>query len=157
MVEELEPKQNDEVSTCAPPFDKAVHEPFTPAQQKDNEVSRFPFQDSDDSLSHDSENEGEMETLNEVDIPCCTIKDEGAVHEDETITHVEDTQVLKAPAQEETKSYPPPQDFDDTLLYDGGDKEEINESLNASKPACYDADSDMVDNIDEFIHVGRHR
>jgi hypothetical protein len=33
-------------------------------------------------------------------------------------------------------------------------KEEINESLNASNPACYDTDSDMVDNIDEFIHVG---
>jgi hypothetical protein len=44
-VEELEPKQNDEVSTCAPPSDEAVHEPFPPAQQKDDEVSCFPFQD----------------------------------------------------------------------------------------------------------------
>jgi hypothetical protein len=38
-----------------------------------------------------------------------------------------------------------------------GDEEEINESLNASKIACYDTDSDMVDNIYEFIHVGRRR
>jgi hypothetical protein len=108
-------------------------------------------------LSHDSNTEGGVESLKEVDLPCCTIKHEGAVHEDETITHVEDTQVLKAPAQEETVSYPPPQVFDDALLYDGEDKDEINESLNASNPACYDTDSDMVDNIDEFIHVGRRR
>ena len=43
MVEELEPKQNDEVSTCAPPSDKAIHEPFPPTQQQDDEVSCFPF------------------------------------------------------------------------------------------------------------------
>jgi hypothetical protein len=47
--------------------------------------------------------------------------------------------------------------LDDALLYDGGDNEETNESLNASNPACYDTDSDMIDNIDEFIHVGRRR
>jgi hypothetical protein len=153
-VEELEPKKNDEVSTCTPPSDEVVHEPFPPAQQRDDEVSCFPFQDFDDTLFQDSENEGEMKALNEENIPCCTIEDKGAVHEDETITHVEDTQVLKDPVQKETISYPPPQDFDDALLYDGGDKEERNESLN---PACYDRDSDIVDNIDEFIHVGRRR
>jgi hypothetical protein len=27
----------------------------------------------------------------------------------------------------------------------------------SSSPACYDTDSDIVDNIDEFIHVGRRR
>jgi hypothetical protein len=98
-----------------------------------------------------------MESLKEVDLPCCTIEDEDAVHEDETITHVEDTQVLKAPAQEETISYPPPQNFDDALLYDEGNEEEINESLNVSSLACYDTDSDIVDNIDEFIHVGKRK
>jgi hypothetical protein len=118
MVEEMEPKQNDEVSTCAPPSDEAIHEPFPPAQQQDDEVSCFPFQDFDDTLFHDSESEGEMESLNEVDLPCCTIEYEGAIHEDETMMHVEDTQVLKALAQEETVSYPPLQDFDDSLLYD---------------------------------------
>jgi hypothetical protein len=153
-VEELEPKQNDGVSTCAPPSDEAIQEPVSPAQQKDDEVSCFPFQDPDDTLFHDSENEGEMKALNEVDIPSCTIEDKGAFHEDETITHAKNTEVLEAPAQEETVSCPPPQDFDDALLYDGEDEEEINESLN---PACYDTDSDIVDNIDEFIHVGRRR
>jgi hypothetical protein len=34
--------------------------------------------------------------------------------------HVKDTQVLKAPAQEEKVSYPPPLVFDDCLLYDLG-------------------------------------
>jgi hypothetical protein len=98
-----------------------------------------------------------MESLKEVVLPYCTIEYEGVVHEDETMTYFEDTQVLEAPAQEETISYPPPQDFDDALLYNGGDKEEINGSLNASNHACYDTYIDMVDNIDEFIHVGRHR
>jgi hypothetical protein len=32
-----------------------------------------------------------------------------------------------------------------------------NEFSNVSNPACYDTDSDIVDNIDEFIHVGRRR
>jgi hypothetical protein len=155
-VEELEPKQNDEVSTCAPPSDEAIHEPFPPAQQEDDEVSCFPFQDFDDTLFHDSESEGEMESSNEVDIPCCTIEDEGAIYEDETMMHVEDTQVLKAPAQEETVSYPPLQDFDDSLLYDLGNEEEMDEPLNVLNPSCYDTDSDIVD-IDEFIHVGRRK
>jgi hypothetical protein len=54
MVEWLKPKQNDEVSTCAPPSDKAIHKPFAPAQQQDNEGSCFHFQDVDDTLFHDS-------------------------------------------------------------------------------------------------------
>jgi hypothetical protein len=72
--------------------------------------------------------------------------------------HVEDTQVLKAPAQEETNtvSYPPLQNFDDSLLYDLGNEEEIDEPLNVLNPSCYDTDSDIVD-IDEFIHVGRRK
>jgi len=43
MVEELEPEQIDEVSTHDPPSDEAIHEPFPPTQQKDDEVSCFPF------------------------------------------------------------------------------------------------------------------
>jgi hypothetical protein len=33
----------------------------------------------------------------------------------------------------------------------------LHEPLKASNPACYDIDNDMVDNIDEFIHVGRRK
>jgi hypothetical protein len=69
MVEKLEPKKNDEVSTCDPPSDKAIHKPFLPAQQQDNEVSFFPFQDVDDTLFHDSKSEGGMESLKEVYLP----------------------------------------------------------------------------------------
>jgi hypothetical protein len=43
MAEEMEPSQNDEVSTCAPPSDEAIQEPFSPAQQKEDEVCCFPF------------------------------------------------------------------------------------------------------------------
>jgi hypothetical protein len=69
--------------------------------------------------------------------------------------HVEDTQV-KAPAQEEinTVSHFPFQNFDDSLLYDLESEEELDEPLNVLNPSFYDIDSDMVDNIDEFILVG---
>jgi hypothetical protein len=60
MIEELEPKQNDEVPTCAPPSDEAIQEPFSPTQQKDDEVSCLPFQDFDDTLSYDSANEATL-------------------------------------------------------------------------------------------------
>jgi len=90
-------------------------------------------------------------------IPCCTIEDEGVIHEDETITHARNTKVLKAPTQEEVVSFPPPIIFDDAPLCDREDEEEIRNSLNASNPACYDTDSDIVNNIDEFIRVGRRR
>jgi hypothetical protein len=98
-----------------------------------------------------------MKALNEMDVPCCAIKDEKAIHEDETIIYVENTKVLEVPAQEETTSFPPPLDFDDALLYDEGNEEEKNELSNDSNPACYDMDNDIVDHIDEFIHVGRRR
>jgi hypothetical protein len=85
----------------APPPNEAIHKPSPPAQQQDDKVSFFPFQDFDDTLFHDSESDGEMESPNEEHFPCCTIKDEGATHEDKTVMHVKDTQVLEAPTQEE--------------------------------------------------------
>jgi hypothetical protein len=105
-------------------------------------------------LSHDSGNEGEMESPKESDLPCCTTEDEGVVLEDETMTHVEDTQVLKTPAQEEKVSCPPLLVFYSDILCDKEDEEEM--SKNASNPTCYDTDNDIDDNIDDFIHVGRH-
>jgi hypothetical protein len=155
MIKEKKPKQDDEVPTRAPPSDEVIREPVSPAQQSEDEVSCFPLQDFDDTLFLDSKNEGEMKSLNEMDIPCCTIEDKEAIHEDETITHAENAKVLEASAQEETVSCLPPLVFDDALLYDEGNEEEENEFSNVSNPACYDTDSDTVDNIDEFIHVGR--
>jgi hypothetical protein len=64
-------------------------------------------------------------------------------------------ELLEVPAQEETVSYPPILNFDDALPCD--EKEEEDEILSLTNPACYDTDSDTVDNIDEFIHVGRRR
>ena len=69
--------------------------------------------------------------------------------------HAENTKVLEVPAQEETTSFPPPLDFDDALLCD--EEKVEDEFSNFSDPACYDTDSDIIDNIDEFIHVGRCR
>jgi hypothetical protein len=162
VIKEQEPKQDDEVSTRAPPSDEVIQEPVSPVQQSEDEVSCFPLQNSDDTVFLDSEDEGEKKALNEVDGPCCAIKElglpieeEGEIPEDETIMHAENTKVLEVPAQEETVSYPPPLVFDDALPCD--EEEEEDEFSNVSNPACYDTDSDTVDNIDEFIHVGRRR
>jgi hypothetical protein len=155
MDEEKEPEQDDEVSTCAPPTDEDMREPVSPVQQSENEVSYFPLQNSNDTMILDSKEEEEMEASDEVEVPCCEIEDKEAVHEDEIMTHNEDTRVLEVPAQEETVSYPPILNFDDALPCD--EKEEDDEFLSLTNPACYDTDSDIVDNIDEFIHVGRRR
>jgi hypothetical protein len=56
------------------PLMKSIQEPVSPAQQKEDEVSCFPLQNSNDTLLHDSEEEEEMEALDEVDVPCCAIE-----------------------------------------------------------------------------------
>jgi hypothetical protein len=153
--EEQEPEQDDEVSTCAPPTDEVMQEPVSPVQQSEDEVSDFPLQNSNDTVSFNSKDEEEMEASDEVEVPCCAIEDKKAVHEDEEMTHAENTELLEVPAQEETVSYPPILNFDDALPCD--EKEEEDKFLSLTKPACYDTDRNIVDNIDEFIHVGRRR
>jgi hypothetical protein len=68
-------------------------------------------------------------------------------------------QIIEAPAQEEvsTVSYFPFQNFDDSLFYDLESEEVLEEPLDALNPSCHDKDSEIVDNIDEFIHVGRRK
>jgi hypothetical protein len=151
VIKEQESEKNDEVSTCAPPTDEVMQEPVSPVQQNKDEVSSFPFQNSNDVVLLDSKDEEEREALDEVEVPCCALEDKEAVHEDEIMTYDEDTKILEVPAQEETVSYPPSIDFDDALPSD--EKEEEDESSN---PACYDTDTDIAD-FDEFIHVGRRR
>jgi hypothetical protein len=151
VIEEQEPKQeleqDDEVSTYAPPANEVIQEPVSPVQQSEDEVSYFPLQNSNDIVLLDSKEEEEMEASDEIEVPCYAI-------EDEETTHAENIELLKVPAQEETISYPPLLVFDDALPCD--EKEEDN-FLNFTNPACYDTDSDTVDNIYEFIHVGRCR
>jgi hypothetical protein len=153
MIKEKEPKQDDEVSTCAPLSDEVMQEPVSPVQQSEEEVSHFLFQDVNNTMY--SEDEEEMEASDEVEVPCCEIEDKEAVHEDEETTHAEKIKLLKVPAQEEIASYPPILSFDDVLPCDK--EEEEDEFLSLTNPACYDTDNDIVDNIDEFIHVGRCR
>jgi hypothetical protein len=68
-------------------------------------------------------------------------------------------QSFDAPAQQEvnTVSYFPFQDFDDALFYDLESEEVLEEPFDALNPSCFDKGNDMVDNIEEFIHVGRHK
>jgi hypothetical protein len=99
MAEETESEQNDEVSMCVPPSDEVMQEPVSPMQQSEDEVSYFPLQNSNNTVLLDSKEKEEMETSDEVEIPCCEIEDKEAVHEDEIMTHDEDTRVLEVPAQ----------------------------------------------------------
>jgi hypothetical protein len=96
-------------------------------------------------LFYDLEKEEEMKSSNKEDLPCSTVEDEGAT-EDKTMMHVEDTQFLKSPSQEETNtiSYPPLHDFDNSLLCDLGNEEDMDEPLNFLNASCYDTDSDIV-------------
>jgi hypothetical protein len=60
---------------------------------------------------------------------------------------------LTLPAQEEVNivsCFP----FQDPLFCDL-ESEVLEEPLVVLNPSCYDKGNDMVDNIDEFIHVGR--
>jgi hypothetical protein len=68
-------------------------------------------------------------------------------------------QSIDAHAQQEVNaiSYFPFQDFEDALFYDLESEEVLEEPLDALNPSCYDKTSDIVDNIDEFIHVGRRK
>jgi hypothetical protein len=140
----------DEAPIIAPQYDEALQDPIPHTQYEENEVSHFSFHFFDDTLFYDSESEEEMEPLNklyllylnteyvEVDLPL-----------DEVI------QILEAPAQEGLRkvSYFPFQNFNDSLSYDV----ESKEVLDVLTPSCYDKNEDFVDNIDEFIHVGKHK
>jgi hypothetical protein len=67
--------------------------------------------------------------------------------------------IFEVLAQEEvsTVSCFPLQDFDDALFYDLGRKEVLKDPLVALTPSCYDEENNLVNNIDEFIHVGRRK
>jgi hypothetical protein len=53
--------------------------------------------------------------------------------------------------------YLPFQNFDDALFYDLEREEVLEEPLDALNISCYHKYNDFVDNIDEFIHVGRRK
>jgi hypothetical protein len=63
-------------------------------------------------------------------------------------------QILEAPAREGLSKVScfPFQFFNDSLSYDA----ESREVLDVLNPPCYNIDTDII-NIDEFIHVGRHK
>jgi hypothetical protein len=63
------------------------------------------------------------------------------------------------PAHEEKNvvSYTPFQVFDVALFHDWESEEVLEEPLDALDPSCYNESDDVIDNIDEFIHVGRRK
>jgi hypothetical protein len=164
LVEEREPediKHDVEVLMCAPSSNEAIQEPIPPAQEEEDEVGHFPFQVFHDTLFYDSEGEEERESLDKMDPPYYEVEDVETSHENKTMMHAlpfnEVIQILKAPAQEEVNivSYFPFQNSNDALFYDLESEEVSEEPLDVLSPSCYDKCDDCVDNIDEFIHVGK--
>jgi hypothetical protein len=161
--EDLTRKVNyeDEALVTAPLSDEALQDPISPAQDEENEVSHFTFQFLDDTLFYDSEGEEVKEPLEEL-VPSFSDEDEEMSLGDDVLDPLpfdEAIQAIDAPAQQEvnTVSYFPFQDFDDALFYDLESEEVLEEPLDALNPSCYDKGSDIVDNIDEFIHVARRK
>jgi len=62
-------------------------------------------------------------------------------------------------AQEEhdVVSYFPFQVLDYALYHDSRNKEVLEEPLDSLDPSCYNKCDDVIENIDEFIHVGRYK
>jgi hypothetical protein len=139
---------NYEAPVTAPQSDEALQAPFPPAQDEENKVSHFPFQRFDDTLFYDLESEEEMEPLDELGPLYLKAEDVAA-----NIPLVEVIQTLESPAQEGLSkvSYFPFQNFNDSLSYDV----ESKEVLYFLTPSCFDKNEDFVDDIDEFIHVGK--
>jgi hypothetical protein len=54
-------------------------------------------------------------------------------------------------------SHFPFQVFDDALFCDLESEGVLGESLDVPDPSCYDKGNDVIENIDEFIHVGRRK
>jgi hypothetical protein len=101
--------------------------------------------------------------LDRIDPSYCEAEDVREIHEEEalmlTLPFDEVIQIFDAPAQEEvnTVSCFPFQDFDDALFYDLESKEVLEEPLDVVNLSCYDKGNNMVDNIDEFILVEKHK
>jgi hypothetical protein len=136
----------DEAPVITPQLDEALQDPDTPAQDEENEVSYFSF---DDALFYDSENEGRLEPLDEPDPLYLETED---VEED--FPSNDDIQILEALAQEGLSEVhcSPFQVLNGYLPYDT----KSEKVLDVLTPPCYDTDTDIAD-FDEFIHVGRRR
>jgi hypothetical protein len=147
----------DKALVIAPLSDDALQGPVSPTQDEENEVSHFTFKFFYNTLFYDSEGEEVKEPLEEL-APSFSDEDEEMILSEvlDPLPFDEVIQADYAPAQQVNMvSYLPFQDFDDALLYDLEREEVLEEPLDALNPSCYDKDSDIVDNIDEFIHVGR--
>jgi hypothetical protein len=123
---EQEPEKDDEVSTCAPPYDEVPRALFSCTTKKE-EVSCILSQDVDDTLLHDPESDEEKEALNEVDGPCHEVKDKEAFHEEEAPVIIpqpdEALQDPVTPAQDEENEVSYFGSFDDALFDDSENKE----------------------------------
>jgi hypothetical protein len=108
--------------------------------------------------------EGHQPLREEQELPHDSVEDnEETPHEDEVLVSTppfdEVIQASIPPTHEEENmvSYTPFQDFDDALFYDSESEEVLEEPLDALEPSCYNKIDDVITNIYEFIHIGRHK
>jgi hypothetical protein len=126
-------------------------------------VNNFPFLVFYDTLFYDSEGEEVKEPLEELG-PSFSCEDKKMIKETslgddilDSLPFDEVIQAFDAPVQQEVNMviYLSFQGFDGALFYDLESEEVLEDPLDVLNPSCYDKDSDMVDNIDEFVHVGK--
>jgi hypothetical protein len=90
------------------------------------------------------------------------ILEEGS-HEDKTSVVAplsKEDEVIQAPIpsaheEENEVSYTPFQVFDVASFHDLESEEVLEEPLDALHPSCYNKCANMIENIDDFIHLGR--
>jgi hypothetical protein len=88
-----------------------------------------------------------------------------APHEDETLVfsplsnedEVIQASIPHAHEEEKVVSFTPFQVFDVASFHDLETQEVLEESLDALNPSCYNKGDDVIDNIDDFMHVGKQR
>jgi hypothetical protein len=62
-----------------------------------------------------------------------------------------------AHGKENVVSYTPFQDFYVAPFHYSESEELLEELLDALDPSCYNKGDDVIENIDDFVHVGRHK
>jgi len=88
---------------------------------------------------------------------------EEALHEDKAsifyplLDEVIQATIPLAQKEENVVIYTPFQVFVVALFHDSESEDVLKGSLDALEPSCYNKGNDLIENIDDFIHVGRCR
>jgi hypothetical protein len=109
----------------------------------------YQFHDKEKEFTHDSVKEDlvEGQEPEEREILICASPSDEAIQGPIPLAQDEENEVNHFPFQV----------FDDALFYDLEGEEMLEDPFDVLNPSCYDKSNDVIDNIDESIHVGRRK